>query len=65
MAAVIASLPAQTTTSIVVGKDAALYESASGTLANGGGSTLFAGLTGQPKIRRTLLHFDVANVIPQ
>jgi hypothetical protein len=65
IAAVTLSLPAQTTTSIVADKDTALYESASGTLANGGGSTLFAGLTGQPKLRRTLLHFDVANVIPQ
>ncbi|MGK0154087.1 MAG: hypothetical protein ACI9SE_001038 [Neolewinella sp.] len=64
IAAVVPSLSAQTTTTIVVDKDTILYESAAGTLANGGGTTLFAGLSGQPKVRRTLLHFDVASAIP-
>lgn len=64
IAAVIPSVSAQTTTTIVVDQDTILYESATGVLANGGGTTLFAGLTGQAKIRRTLLHFDVASAIP-
>ena len=64
IAVAIPSLSAQTTTTIVVDKDTALYESATGTLANGGGTILFAGLTGQPAIRRVLLHFDVASAIP-
>ena len=58
------SLTAQTTASIVADKDAGLYQSTTGTLANGGGTILFAGMTGQPARRRTLLHFDVAGAIP-
>lgn len=64
IAAVTPSISAQTTTTIVVDKDATLYESPTGTLANGGGTVLFDGLTGQPKLRRTMLQFDVASAIP-
>lgn len=58
------SLLAQTTTTIVVDRDSCLYQSTTGTLANGGGTVLFAGMTGQPARRRTLFHFDLANAIP-
>lgn len=57
-------LSAQAVTTIVADRDATLYESATGVLANGAGSIHFAGLTGQPMKRRTLLHFDVAGSVP-
>jgi hypothetical protein len=44
--------------------DATLYEDAEGDLANGSGSHLFVGRTGQPLARRALLAFDIAGAIP-
>src|SRR5688572_4339283 len=47
-------------------KDTTLYESATGHLANGGGSFFFAGRTGQQSEfrRRGLIAFDVAAFVP-
>ncbi|HEB52193.1 MAG TPA: DNRLRE domain-containing protein [bacterium] len=64
IAVVTAWLPAQTTVSIPADRDATLYASTTGNLANGGGSAMFAGMTGQPQPRRALLHFDVVGAIP-
>jgi hypothetical protein len=45
-------------------KDNSLYEDPSGSLSNGAGIYLFAGLTAQPAIRRALLQFDIAGNVP-
>lgn len=47
-------------------KDSTLYQSGSGSLANGAGEYLFAGLTAQTsnRIRRILIQFDVATSLP-
>jgi hypothetical protein len=50
---------AQTTVVLTADKDNTLYESPTGSLSNGAGSYLFGGVTGQPGIRRTLVHFNV------
>jgi hypothetical protein len=60
----ISTVSAQTTITIVAGKDTTLYEHPSGALANGAGTSMFVGMTGQPGIRRALLHFDVAATVP-
>ena len=44
--------------------DATLFEDSQGTLADGAGQYLFAGRTNQPKTRRALLTFAVADAIP-
>jgi len=46
-------------------KDATLYESMDGTLANGSGQNLFVGLTLIGEIRRAIIAFDVAGAVPQ
>ena len=47
-------------------KDVTLYEDGSGAVANGSGSHLFAGRTGQlsDSIRRAIIHFDIAGNVP-
>jgi hypothetical protein len=63
----IASAAAQSTISLVTSKDTTLYESNSGSLANGGGSSFFVGrvgLNGGYKIRRGMLQWDIAGSIP-
>jgi hypothetical protein len=45
-------------------RDATLYQSSDGSLANGAGRYLFAGKTNQNLARRGLLHFDVASAVP-
>jgi len=46
-------------------RDATLYESATGALANGAGQQLFAGVNSSPALkRRALLHFDIAGTVP-
>jgi len=62
LAAVSSSLAAQTTVSLSASKDATLYEDPTGSLANGSGGGLFIGITGQPKIRRTLIQFDLSAI---
>ncbi|MGC6488753.1 MAG: DNRLRE domain-containing protein [Planctomycetota bacterium] len=57
----------QTTVTISSDKDTTLYESSSGSLANGGGDSIFCGVvgfTGGFGKRRALMHFDVASQIP-
>lgn len=44
--------------------DAALYEDEDGASANGAGDFLFSGTTAQDEIRRSLLQFDIASVLP-
>ncbi len=45
-------------------KDATLYQTADGSLANGSGVHIFAGKTNGAQLRRALLAFDVASRIP-
>ncbi|MFM7259252.1 MAG: hypothetical protein ACKO3W_01485, partial [bacterium] len=45
-------------------RDATLYQSSDGSLANGAGRYLFGGRTNQNLARRGLLHFDVASALP-
>ena len=45
-------------------QDNTLYEDPNGTLSNGAGPAFFAGVSGQPRIQRGLLQFDVAGEIP-
>jgi len=45
-------------------RDATLNEDPEGVFANSRGRTLFVGNTNRPEIRRTLIAFDVAGVIP-
>lgn len=45
-------------------RDATLYQSSDGSLANGAGRYLFAGKTNQNLARRGLLYFDIASVVP-
>jgi len=64
LVAAVSPASAQTTITITADKDTTLYESATGALANGAGTRMFVGVTGQPSIRRCLVHFDVAGAIP-
>jgi hypothetical protein len=50
--------------SIVPIRDNTLYQNANGGLSDGMGKYLFAGVTGQNRIRRGLIHFDVASNVP-
>jgi hypothetical protein len=54
------------TVAIEAGRDATLIEDPDGALANGAGPVLFVGRTSQDEngVRRALLYFDVAAVIP-
>jgi len=51
---------------VVIGasRDNTLYESPTGALSNGAGEHFFAGKTGEGKIRRGLIRFDVAGALP-
>ncbi len=55
------------TATIIAGRDATLIEEPDGALANGSGPVIFVGRTGQVQngIRRALLFFDVAGVVPR
>jgi len=55
---------AQQTVTLSPVKDNTLYEDNSGALSNGAGSYLFSGKTNDNLIRRALLQFDVAALIP-
>ena len=54
------------TVTVPCDRDNTLYESATGALSNGAGSTMFAGRTNQPSNsrRRALVHFDLAAAVP-
>ena len=58
------SLPAQTTVAVPCARDNTLYQSATGTVSNGQGNSLFVGVTSGGSVRRTLLKFDVAAAVP-
>ena len=45
-------------------KDNTLFETADGSLSNGAGVHIFAGMTAQPMRRRALIAFDLASRIP-
>ncbi|MBI2504652.1 MAG: DNRLRE domain-containing protein [Candidatus Latescibacteria bacterium] len=49
---------------LVPTKDNTLFESATGSLGNGAGAYIFVGKTGEGKIRRGLLAFDIAGSVP-
>ena len=62
------SLPALAeTVEIEAGRDNTLIEDPTGSLSNGSGPTFFVGRTNQPQnsIRRGMLWFDVASVLPE
>lgn len=50
--------------SIAAARDATLYQSVDGSLANGAGQYLFAGRTNQGLTRRGVLWFDIAAFVP-
>lgn len=58
------SMQAQTTVTIQPVQDNTLYEHATESLSNGAGNHLFVGLTNQGLIRRGLLKFDIASIVP-
>jgi spore coat protein A len=49
---------------IPASKDNVLYDEASGLLSNGAGDSLFAGLTGEPRVVRSVIEFDVSGSLP-
>jgi len=58
--------PAQSiTVDLDASQDNTLYEDPNGTLSNGAGPNFFAGTSGQERIHRGLLQFDVAGGIPE
>jgi hypothetical protein len=56
--------PVPQTVVLTPSKDATLYQTADGSVANGAGIHIFAGLTSSFSIRRALLAFDLASKIP-
>lgn len=60
--AVAACARAQSTVTLPCDRDATLYESATGSIADGSGPGLFVGVTGQPMARRALVRFDLAQL---
>lgn len=67
LAAVLA-LPAASawadTAVLAASKDNTLYEDAAGLRSNGAGSYFFVGRTGQPRVVRGVLEFDIAGALP-
>jgi hypothetical protein len=63
--ALASSLAAQTTTvSVPCDLDNTLYEQLSGSLSNGKGPSTFCGLNGSGGIRRAVMRYDVAGLVP-
>ncbi len=60
----IASLARAEFVSLAATRDATLYESFDGSLANGAGRYFFAGKNNQVRARRGLIHFDIAGMLP-
>jgi hypothetical protein len=67
LAAVLPAAAAAETVVVEAGRDATLIEDSDGARANGSGPYLFAGRTSQQQngIRRGLVYFDVAAVLPR
>jgi hypothetical protein len=59
-----ATATAQLVASVPCDRDNTLYEDVMGVTSNGSGPSVFCGITGTGDARRTLLHFDVASVVP-
>jgi hypothetical protein len=59
-----ATAPVSSSVALNPSKDNTLYESSTGTVSNGAGSSLFAGNTNGTLSRRALISFDVAGNIP-
>ncbi len=58
------SVSAQISVDLSATKDNTLYQDASGSQSNGAGAHFFVGKTNQSLVRRGLLAFDVAGIIP-
>ena len=56
------NIAAADTVTLEADKDNTLYQSPTGSLGNGAGERLFAGVTNAGFIRRTLLHFDLGSL---
>ena len=54
----------QTVVDLGASKDNTLYESLNGTISNGAGQHLFAGMTVGGSVRRCVIEFDIAGSIP-
>jgi hypothetical protein len=63
MTTVVSSAQAELVT-LSATRDATIYQSSDGSLANGAGRYVFAGRTNQNLSRRGLIHFDVASALP-
>lgn len=66
LSAALVTLPAaaQTEVTLTAARDNTLYEDAAGSLSNGAGQFLFAGVTSRGELRRALVYFDVAGTLP-
>ncbi len=64
LAFVVQTSAGQTEVTLSPAKDNTLYENASGTISNGAGQYIFAGLTNRNELRRAVLAFDVAGNVP-
>lgn len=62
--AIAATVSAQNTVSLVPSIDNTLYESTTGSVSNGKGSSIFTGLNAIGFIRRALMQFNVAGSVP-
>lgn len=59
-----AALAGADTLTLESDRDNTLYQSPTGSLSNGSGERLFAGVTNGGTLRRTVLHFDVSGLPP-
>lgn len=60
----VATANAQQTTTIVCNRDNTLYQDNGGSFSNGLGDSVFCGVTALGRLRRALVHFDVAGSLP-
>ena len=58
------TLDAQTSVNIACAADNTLYQSTTGAVSNGAGTGIFVGTNAFGEVRRALLRFDVAAVVP-
>ena len=52
------------TVAVPATRDTTIYDDPAGMLANGAGDSFFTGLTGEPRVVRSLIEFDVASAVP-
>lgn len=60
----VATANAQQTTTIACDRDNTLYQDSGGSFSNGRGDSVFCGVTALARVRRALVHFDVAGSLP-